>query len=93
MIVLPGGEVVINTTGNPGMAKFGSGDVLTGVIASFIAQTKNVEEGIIAGVYIHSLAADLLQKELTEFGFTATDIMNNISVAIKFLRDTFAEIS
>lgn len=93
IIFLPGGEVLINTTGNAGMAKFGTGDVLTGVIASFIAQTNDIEKGIIAGVYIHSLAADLLQKEFTEFGYTASDIILNIPAAIKFLRDTFAQIS
>ena len=91
IIFTPGGDALINTTGNPGMAKFGTGDVLTGVIASFIAQKKNKEEAVIAAVYIHSLSADLLLKKSTEFGYTASDISRNISSAIKFLRKTFAK--
>ncbi len=90
IIFTPGGDALINTTGNPGMAKFGTGDVLTGVIASFIAQKKNKEEAVIGAVYIHSLSADLLLKKSTEFGYTASDISRNVSSAIKFLRKTFA---
>jgi hydroxyethylthiazole kinase-like uncharacterized protein yjeF len=91
IIFTPGGDALINTTGNPGMAKFGTGDVLTGVIASFIAQKKNKEEAIVAAVYVHSLSADLLMKKATEFGYTASDISKNISSAIKFLRKTFVQ--
>ena len=89
IIFIPNGDALINTTGNPGMAKFGTGDVLTGVIASFIAQKKNIEEAVIASVYLHSLSADLLLNKSTEFGYTASDISKNISSAIKFLRKTF----
>ena len=90
IIFTPGihGEIFINTTGNPGMAKFGTGDVLTGVLAGIIAQSKEIEKSIIAGVYIHSLAADLLVKEYTEFGYTAENILKNLFSAIKFLRDS-----
>ena len=90
IIFTPDGDALINTTGNPGMAKFGTGDVLTGVIASFISQKENLEEAIISAVYLHSLSADLLLKKSTEFGYTASDISKNISQAIKFLRKTFA---
>ena len=90
IIFTPGsqGEIFINTSGNPGMAKFGTGDVLSGVVAGLIAQLKEIEKGIIAGVYIHSLAADLLLKDYTEYGYTAEDILNNLPSAIKFLRDS-----
>lgn len=91
IIFTPDGDALINTTGNPGMAKFGTGDVLTGVIASFIAQQGNIEQAIISAVYIHSLSADLLLKKSTEFGYTASDISRNISAAIKFLRKSVAE--
>ncbi len=91
IIFTPGGDALINTTGNPGMAKFGTGDVLTGVIASFIAQKQNIEEAVVAGVYIHSLSADLLEIKSTEFGYTASDIIKNISSAIKFLRRIIAQ--
>jgi len=90
IIFLPSGEALINSVGNPGMAKFGTGDVLTGVIAGLIAQLKNIEDSIIAAVYLHSLAADLLLKKYTEFGYTASDVSDNLPIAIKFLRKSFA---
>ncbi|MEO8399649.1 MAG: NAD(P)H-hydrate dehydratase [Ignavibacteriaceae bacterium] len=99
IIFTPTGEALINTTGNPGMAKFGTGDVLTGAIAGMISQgknnsgnnietniEKNIERGIIAAVYFHSLAADLLVNDYTEFGYTAKDILNDIPFAINFVR-------
>lgn len=89
MIFLPSGKVIINTSGNPGMAKFGTGDVLTGVIAGFLSQSKDIERALISAVYIHSLAADLLVDKFTELGFTATDLMNNIPSAIRYLRNSF----
>ena len=91
IIFNPSGEAFINTTGNPGMAKFGTGDVLTGVIAGFLAQSDSIEDAVIAAVYLHSLSADLLMYEMTEYGFTATEIMENLPYAIKFIRDTFIQ--
>jgi len=88
IIFTPEGDALINTTGNPGMAKFGTGDVLSGIIAGITAQKDNIEEAVIASVYIHSLAADLLLNEYSEFGFTATDIINNLPKSIIFLRDS-----
>ena len=90
IIFTPGGDSLINTTGNPGMAKFGTGDVLTGVLAGMLAQQKEIEKAIICGVYIHSLAADLLVKNFTEYTFTAEDIIKNLPKTFKFLRDSFA---
>jgi ADP-dependent NAD(P)H-hydrate dehydratase / NAD(P)H-hydrate epimerase len=90
IIFLPSGEALINSTGNPGMAKFGTGDVLTGVISGFLAQLKDIETSVITGVYLHSLSADLLVKKFTEFSYTASDIMENLPNAIKFLRKSFA---
>lgn len=81
-------EAFINTTGNPGMAKFGTGDVLTGVLAGFISQSKDIEKSLIASVYIHSLAADLLLKDFSEYGYTAENIMANLPNSINFLRDS-----
>ena len=83
------GDALINTTGNPGMAKFGTGDVLTGVLAGFVSQQKDIEKAVICGVYIHSLAADLLLNDFTEYGYTAEDIIHNLPKAIKFLRKSF----
>ena len=85
IIFTPSGEALINSTGNPGMAKFGTGDVLTGTIAAMITNTIEIEDGIISAVYLHSLAADILAEKNTEFGFTATEIMDTIPYAIQFI--------
>ena len=84
----PQGEVFINTSGNEGLAKFGSGDVLSGVIAGLLAQTHDFEKASIAGVYLHGLTADILRAGKTEFGFTAMQLMHELSSTIKFLRDS-----
>jgi ADP-dependent NAD(P)H-hydrate dehydratase / NAD(P)H-hydrate epimerase len=88
IIFTPDGEALINSMGNAGMAKFGTGDVLTGTIAGLLSQTKDPEKAVIAGVYLHSLAADLLLRDFTEFGYTAEDIINKLPAAIKFLRNS-----
>lgn len=88
----PYGEGFINLAGNPGLAKFGSGDVLTGVIAGLGAQTRNpvldnrdLFLSILSAVYLHSFAADCLMKKYTEFGYTATDLINYLPKGIKKL--------
>ncbi len=86
IVFLPNGEAFINSSGNNGMAKFGMGDVLTGIIASFIAQSDDIERSLISAVYLHSLSADILEKEKTEYGYTATEVAENIPRTIKFLR-------
>jgi ADP-dependent NAD(P)H-hydrate dehydratase / NAD(P)H-hydrate epimerase len=93
IIFNPGGEAIINSSGNPGMAKFGTGDVLTGFIAGMIAQSGSIEEALVVSVYLHSLAADLLVPEKTIYGITSLDILENLPYAIKFIYDTFIKIS
>ncbi len=90
IIFTPSGDALINTSGNPGMAKFGTGDVLTGILSGLIAQQSSIESSLISGVYLHSLSADLLLKDYTEYSFTAEDIINNIAKTIKFLRNSIA---
>ena len=85
IIFNPAGEAFINTTGNSGMAKFGTGDVLTGIIAGILSQNKNPEAAAIAGVYLHSLSADLLLSDKPISNYLASDTMNNYSAAVKFL--------
>ncbi len=82
------GEAFINTAGNSGMAKFGTGDVLTGIIAGLLSQNKNLESAAISGVYLHSLSADLLLKEKSILNYLASDIMNNYPSVVKFLEES-----
>ena len=88
IIFNPYGEAFINSAGNSGMAKFGTGDVLTGVIAGLYAQIKNSEDASVCGVYLHSLTADLLKERMTEFSYTAGDIIDYLFESINFLRDS-----
>lgn len=76
------GSVKRNILGNPGMATGGSGDVLAGVIASFIGQ--GIENAAESGVYIHSLAADIASSEKGCYGETPTDIIECLPYAIKY---------
>jgi NAD(P)H-hydrate epimerase len=76
-------QLFINTTGNPGMATGGSGDVLTGVITSFIAQGMPVLTAAKAGVFVHGLAGDIMAAEYGEAGLLASDLPAGIALAIR----------
>ena len=86
VIALPSGEVFINSTGNPGLATAGAGDVLTGVIASIIGQGIEPGKAAIFGAFIHGLAGDLAKKDKGECGLIASDIISNIPEAILNIR-------
>ena len=79
----PGGEVFINSTGNPGMATGGTGDVLTGMIGSLLAQDYPAVQAACLGVYLHGLAGDLAAKEKGEMGMIAGDLIEKIPEAIQ----------
>ncbi|MFC1511094.1 NAD(P)H-hydrate dehydratase [Candidatus Margulisiibacteriota bacterium] len=83
VVAEPHGETYINSTGNPGMATAGVGDVLGGMIASFIAQGQSVWHAAIAGVYLHGLAGDLAAKEKGQHGMIASDLVERIPDAIQ----------
>ena len=82
IIALPDGKAFINPTGNPGMASGGMGDVLTGMIAGFLAQGFSPEAASLSGVYSHGLCADILSKEMGAFGFLAEDMVRAIPKTI-----------
>ncbi len=81
----PGGSVMINSTGNPGMATIGSGDVLTGIIAGFIAQGIPAERAACAGVFAHGLAGDIAAGRFGMRSMVATDIGSSIAGAISHI--------
>lgn len=81
--VRPTGRVYFNSTGNPGMATPGSGDVLTGVIAAFLAQGYKPEHAATIGAFIHGLAGDIAVKQTGEAGLLASDIAAACGRAIK----------
>ncbi len=85
IIATPDGRGFFNSTGNPGMATAGSGDVLTGILTGLLAQGYSSEETAILGVYLHGLAGDIAAKELSMEAMIAGDIIENLSGAFKIL--------
>jgi hydroxyethylthiazole kinase-like uncharacterized protein yjeF len=81
----PEGKTFINPTGNPGMATAGSGDVLSGMIASMIIQEKNILDAILAAVYVHGLSGDIGAARLGEKSLTAGNMITYLPAAIKAL--------
>ena len=74
-----------NTTGNSGLAKGGSGDALTGMITSFLAQGYTTLEAAKLGVYLHGLAADITLQTQSEESMLITDVIENLGLAFKYL--------
>lgn len=81
-LVTDGNEIYVNRTGNPGMATAGSGDVLTGIIASLIGQGKGLLDSAKLGVYLHGLSGDIASQSKGEYGLIARDIIESIPEAI-----------
>jgi hydroxyethylthiazole kinase-like uncharacterized protein yjeF len=82
------GNVTINTTGNPGMASGGCGDVLTGLILALLAQGYAADVAAILGVYLHGLAGDLALESRGEEGLRAGDIVEALPQAFEVVRST-----
>lgn len=85
-ISCPDGTCYFNTSGNPGMATAGSGDVLTGVILSLLGQGYKSEIASIIGVYLHGLAGDIARDQVGEEAIIATDIIENLGNAFNEIR-------
>jgi hydroxyethylthiazole kinase-like uncharacterized protein yjeF len=82
LIATPDGKVFINPLGNPGMATGGTGDVLTGVIAAWLAQLLDAEAACKIGVYLHALAGDLTEADEGEVAMTAGDLAAHLGDAV-----------
>ena len=82
-LVSDGQRIYQNTTGNPGMATGGSGDVLTGLIAALLGQGLEPFDAAQLGVYIHGRAGDLVARELGEAGMIASDLLNQLPRALR----------
>ena len=81
LVVSPEGRTAINRTGNPGMATGGTGDVLTGVIAAWLAQLLDAEAATRVGVYLHGKAGDLAADAVGAPALVAGDILRYLGAA------------
>lgn len=81
IIASPSGMAAINSSGNPGMASGGMGDVLTGILVSLLGQGYNPWDACMIGVFIHGYAADLVVEEKGEIGIRATDVQEKLPYA------------
>lgn len=86
-IALPDGRCYFNSTGNPGMATGGAGDVLTGIITGLLAQQYEPAAAAINGVFIHGLAGDLAASELGQRSLLASDIIKYLGTAYQNLSE------
>jgi ADP-dependent NAD(P)H-hydrate dehydratase / NAD(P)H-hydrate epimerase len=86
------GEAWVNTTGNPGMATGGTGDILTGIVAGMLAQNpKRAFLAVLAAVYLHGLAGDIAEESTGEQSLVATDLITALPEAFRRLRAQAAE--
>jgi len=85
IIATPEGHVYINPTGNPGMATGGTGDVLTGMVAAWLAQLLDAEAACRLAVFLHGAAGDLAEAEEGQVAMTATDVIANLGSALNRL--------
>jgi len=84
-ICLPNGHCYFNSTGNPGMATAGSGDVLTGIITALMAQSYAPEYAAILGVFLHGMAGDLAAKKTGEEAMLSGDMIQYLGKAFQKL--------
>jgi NAD(P)H-hydrate epimerase len=91
LVAHPDGSMAINTTGNPGLAKGGSGDILTGIVAAMVAQYPDrIADAVNAAVYLHGLAADFAVRDQDEHTLLATDTVAHLWRAFRFRQQDVA---
>ena len=83
VISQPNGLTTINPTGNPGMATAGSGDILTGIIASLVAQGFSTSKAAIAGAYLHGLSGDIFAQKESQASLIAGDLLRTLPETMK----------
>lgn len=83
LVAAPDGTITRNTTGNPGMAKGGSGDVLAGMIVSLLGQGLSPERAARAGVWLHGRAGDLCANRMGEYSMTPTDLLYTLPSVLR----------
>jgi NAD(P)H-hydrate epimerase len=92
LVAQPDGIVWVNTTGNPGMATGGTGDILTGMVAGLIAQNpERMVEAVIAAVHLHGLAGDVACETMGEHSLVATDLLRALPEAFRRTRQAGLE--
>jgi hydroxyethylthiazole kinase-like uncharacterized protein yjeF len=92
LVVRPDGEACVNTTGNPGMATGGTGDILTGMVAGLMAQhSTEVFAAVLAAVHLHGLAGDVMCEKVGEHSLVATDLLQGLPEAFGRTRETARE--
>jgi len=85
LIASPSGRVMVNPTGNPGMASGGTGDVLSGLIGTEVMQIPDLLQAAVNAVFVHGLSGDLAAEKIGERSLTATDLIKFLPRAIRFI--------
>jgi ADP-dependent NAD(P)H-hydrate dehydratase / NAD(P)H-hydrate epimerase len=92
LVAKPNGDLWVNTTGNPGMSTGGTGDILTGMVAGFIAQNPSrIFEAVVAAIYLHGLAGDVAREKVGEHSLIATDLVTGLPEAFRRVRADAAQ--
>ncbi|MDO5035573.1 MAG: NAD(P)H-hydrate dehydratase [Porphyromonas sp.] len=85
--ITPMGEVVFNTSGNPGLATAGTGDVLTGVLLALLGRGMSSYESAVVGVFVHGFAADLYRSDFSEESLTASELIRYLPRVFKSFKN------
>ncbi len=86
VVAFPGGKTYVNRSGNPGLARGGSGDALTGIMGALLCQFP-ADKAVPLAVYLHGLAGDIAAGEKGEYGMTITDVIDALPQAMKLITE------